>query len=143
MAVHDLLNALTKVKSTGRSKFGATWVACCPSHEDKRPSLTITEKDDGRVLIHCFGGCGAADILAAVGLDFDALFPPNLQDHRGKPVRKPWNPYDLLKLNAFEASIVALTALRMGNGYTLTDDDKKRLLTAHQRLQKASVQANG
>jgi len=139
MAVHDLITLLHGVKKTGPNR----WIAKCSAHEDKRPSLTITEKDDGRVLIHCFGGCGAADILAAVGLDFDALFPPNLQDHRGKPVRKPWNPYDLLKLNAFEASIVALTALRMGNGYTLTDDDKKRLLTAHQRLQKASELANG
>lgn len=139
MAAHDLLTLLQGVKKTGPNR----WIAKCSAHADKRPSLTITEKDDGRVLIHCFGGCGAADVLAAVGLDFDALYPPKLDDHRGKPVRKPWNPYDLLKLNAFEASIIALAALRMGNGHPLTDDDKKRLLVAHQRLQKASELANG
>jgi len=139
MAAHDLINLLQGVKKTGPNR----WIAKCSAHEDKRPSLTITEKDDGQVLIHCFGGCGAADILAAVGLTFDALYPTKLDDHRGKPIRKPWNPYDLLKLNAFEASIVALTALRMGNGHALTDADKQRLLLCHQRLQKASELANG
>ena len=139
MATHDLLNLLHGVKKTGPNR----WIARCSAHEDKRPSLTITEKDDGRVLIHCFGGCGAADILGAVGLDFDALYPPRLDDHRGKPVRKPWNPYDLLKINAFEADIVALAAMRISNGHTLDDDEKQRLMMAHHRLRKASELVNG
>lgn len=139
MAIGDLLGNLDGVKKTG----ARDWIARCPAHSDKRPSLTITEKDDGRVLIHCFGGCGAADILSAIGLEFDALFPERLDDHRGKPVRRPWNPSALLKMMAFEASVVALAALRSGNGHTLTDADKQRMLLAHQRLQKAAGLING
>lgn len=139
MALPDLLNALQKVKKTGPSRY----IACCPAHPDKRPSLTITEKDDGMVLIKCWAGCGAADILGAVGLDFDALYPPRLDDHRGKPARKPWNPYDLLKVNAFEADIVALAAMRISNGHALDHDEKQRLMMAHHRLRKASELANG
>lgn len=133
MAIQDLLTRLEGVKKTGAND----WIARCPAHADKRPSLTITEKDDARVLIHCFGGCGAADILAAIGLEFDVLYPDKLDDHRGKPIRKPWNPNSLLKIMAFEASIVALESLRIGNGHALTESDRQRLLLAHQRLQKA------
>lgn len=139
MALHDLLNALDGVKKTGPDRY----IARCPAHADKRPSLTITEKDDGVVLIKCWAGCGAAEILQSVGLTFDALYPTRTDDHRGKPIRKPWNPYDLLKVNAFEADIVALAALRLSNGHPLTDADKQRLMTAHQRLRKASELANG
>lgn len=139
MALPDLLNALQKVKKTGPSRY----IALCPAHPDKRPSLTITEKDDGMVLIKCWAGCGAADILGAIGLDFDALYPPRLDDHRGKPARKPWNPYDLLKVNAFEADIVALAAMRISNGHALGDDEKQRLMMAHHRLRKASELVNG
>ena len=41
----------------------------CPAHSDSYPSLSVTEGDDGRVLIHCFGGCETDDILAELGLD--------------------------------------------------------------------------
>jgi hypothetical protein len=30
----------------------------------------------GRVLLKCFGGCGAVDVLGALGLNWSALFPP-------------------------------------------------------------------
>lgn len=51
------------------------WVAVCPAHSDNSPSLHIKEKDDGRVLIHCKAGCGANEILSALGLEFGDLFP--------------------------------------------------------------------
>ena len=41
--IGNFLNKLEKVPG----KRGH-WIACCPAHEDKRPSLAITETDDGR-----------------------------------------------------------------------------------------------
>jgi len=59
---------------TGRAgKFKAR----CPAHDDRGPSLSITETDHGQLLIHCFAGCGAADIVEAVGLTMSDLFPPD------------------------------------------------------------------
>lgn len=58
--------------------------AKCPSHEDGSPSLSITSLDDGRVLIHCFAGCSAADVLAAVGLTLGDLFPERLGELTGE-----------------------------------------------------------
>ena len=46
------LDLLEDVRQTGLDQ----WMARCPSHEDKTPSLSIREGDDGRVLLHCFAG---------------------------------------------------------------------------------------
>jgi hypothetical protein len=56
-----------------RTIGNARFVACCPSHEDKSPSLSgaIHEK---KLLIHCHAGCTAEQILRAIGLDWSALF---------------------------------------------------------------------
>lgn len=32
-------------------------MALCPSHPDTRQSLSVSQGDDGRVLIHCMAGC--------------------------------------------------------------------------------------
>lgn len=60
------------------------WIARCPAHDDSSPSLTIKELSDGRVLVHCFAGCGAIDVLTSVGLDWDTLFPPETEHYPGR-----------------------------------------------------------
>src|SRR5689334_10881525 len=61
-----VLPLLRGLKETAKRE----WVACCPAHDDKRPSMTVRETDDGRLLMHCFADCATADILAALGLQF-------------------------------------------------------------------------
>lgn len=70
-----LLTKLDGVRRSGPS----SWMARCPCHEDSTPSLSVREAPDGRVLIHCFGGCGATDIVISLGLDLADLFPPRQQ----------------------------------------------------------------
>lgn len=48
--------------------------AQCPAHEDRHPSLSIADGDDGRALLFCHAGCAFADILAALGLDATDAF---------------------------------------------------------------------
>jgi hypothetical protein len=45
---------------------GTSGLACCPSHDDHTPSLSIAYGDDGRPLLHCFAGCFFRDIRAAL-----------------------------------------------------------------------------
>lgn len=71
MNIDVLLNRLDKVKPCGDAK----WKACCPAHEDRTPSLVLTELRDGRILLHCFAGCDPSEIMAAVGLRLSDLFP--------------------------------------------------------------------
>jgi hypothetical protein len=69
-----ILRQLKKVKQTGTG-----WQACCPSHDDRNPSLSITEGDDGRILMRCHSsrGCTIEAICRALGLEPKDLMPPD------------------------------------------------------------------
>src|SRR5690242_9943469 len=100
MSSSDLIARLERVRSTGRG----TWFACCPAHDDRSPSLSIRELDDGRVLVHCFTGCSAAAVVQAVGLELDALFPPRAQTlARLAGERRPFPAADVLRALVHEA----------------------------------------
>ncbi|MDD2349542.1 MAG: hypothetical protein PHS50_14945, partial [Kiritimatiellae bacterium] len=45
-----------------------SWMARCPAHDDRNPSLSVSEGDGGRVLFNCFAGCAAEAVAAALGL---------------------------------------------------------------------------
>src|SRR5215468_7384744 len=64
------LVALLNAKRSGKG-----WLAKCPAHEDRTPSLNITEGDGGRALILCHAGCRTQDVLAALDLTFRDLYP--------------------------------------------------------------------
>lgn len=49
-------------------RSGPGWSARCPAHQDRSPSLSISEGQDGRVLLHCFSGCTAEEIVAQLGV---------------------------------------------------------------------------
>ena len=84
MTADTLLSRLDGVKKTGNGE----WVARCPAHQDRAPSLSIKEAADGRVLIHDFAGCTALEVLDALGLAFTDLFPERDHDDAGRP--KDW-----------------------------------------------------
>lgn len=67
----------------GRKRKGKGWIARCPAHDDKTPSLWI---DPGRkaTLVHCHTGCSTKDVLEAIGVRMEMLyhdFDPVLQPH--------------------------------------------------------------
>jgi putative DNA primase/helicase len=47
-------------------KAGSSWVACCPAYHDRKPSLSIREADDGKVLVRCHAGCPQDSVIAAL-----------------------------------------------------------------------------
>jgi DNA primase len=130
MPVEALLSRLTKVR--GRN---GSWTACCPAHEDKSPSLAIKEVD-GKVLVHCFGGCSVEQVVGAVGMDLTELFPPRTPDYKPQP-RAKFYAADLMRVIAMEARIVAVAAYDMGKGKTLPVTDLARLRQACQRINSA------
>lgn len=139
MKADAFLAKLSKVARTGPG----TWKACCPAHEDRSPSMSVRELPDGRILVHCFAGCGVDEILGAVGLDFDALFPEKPQADRIQAVRAPYPAADVLVMLAEEARLVAVAACNMHNGFELTQADKDRLMVAQSRIEEARRLAIG
>lgn len=130
MTADPLLSRLDKVKPTGSGR----WLACCPAHDDRSPSLSIRELEDGRVLIHCFAGCEVQAVLDAVGLTFDALFPEKLSGN-GKPCeRRPFAATDILRALQHEALVVAFAAAKIAQGEQLATIDQERLAVAVERI---------
>ena len=48
----------------GGRRAGRGWLALCPAHDDSQPSFSISESEDGRVLVHCFAGCSQERVIA-------------------------------------------------------------------------------
>ncbi len=129
MTAITLLDRLDGVKRCGPGR----WVARCPAHEDRRPSLSVRELDDGRVLAHCFGGCDVQSVLGAVGLSFEALFPPREIEH-GRPVKRPWNAAQLLHLLDHESLVVFAACADKAKRGALSEADLQRMSLARDRL---------
>jgi hypothetical protein len=137
-AAAKILDRVAAVKQTGAGR----WIARCPAHEDKSPSLSIREMDDGRVLLHCFAGCAVGDVLAAVGLQFSDLFDKPLA-HHWRPLRGGFSARELLELNSHESTVVELLAEKVAAGGTLTPQELQRLRGAAARLGRARAMTHG
>lgn len=117
-----VLSRLDKVKAAGAGK----WKACCAAHDDREPSLSIREADDGKVLLHCWAGCDAESIAAAIGLTVRDLFPESGQRSvRRGPSRAAVE---------HERRIVAIGLSLLAQGGKLPPSDLERLETARRRL---------
>ena len=59
----------------------------CPAHEDHEPSLSVSQGEDGRVLITCHAGCAPENVVAAVGLTMRDLFEAKDNNAKHKELR--------------------------------------------------------
>ncbi len=126
-----LLSRLEGVRETGPGRY----LARCPAHDDKSPSLSVRELPDGVILLHDFAGCGAADVLAAVGMTLADLFPdrlPDWQPQRRGQRRIP--AADALVALDREALTVAVIASDMRRHREIDEPTFARLTTAAARI---------
>lgn len=134
MTVETLLARLDKARQTGPGR----WIACCPAHQDKSPSLAVRELQDGRVLLHCFAGCAVDSILAAVGLEMSDLFPDKpLNLYEKRPRQQGFAPMDVLQAVVFETLVVDAAVGAIQRYGQLTEAETDRLALASDRLQSA------
>jgi hypothetical protein len=128
--IENILSRLEKVK--GRN---GAYTACCPAHSDKSPSLAIRELDDGRILLKCFADCSVQDILGAIGMDMNDLFPNVNKDL--PQVKRKYYASDLLRVIEFEAWVVSVAAYTMAQGLPLSEEDRTRMKVAQSRIMEA------
>jgi hypothetical protein len=133
MPATDLLSRLQGVRPAGKGR----WTARCPAHQDRSPSLAITEVESGKVLVHCFAECPVQDVLAAIGLEMDALFPPK-EATSGPTARwQGFSPTQVLRATRDEAVLVLVAARAIAAGQTLDPASMERLVKAAGRLYRA------
>ena len=70
MRTEEVLERLEGVKGAGQDR----WLARCPGHPDRTPSLSVAVGDDGRTLLHCHAGCPVDEITAGMNLTPADLF---------------------------------------------------------------------
>lgn len=80
MQIGEILNKLQKPKALS----GGEWVACCPAHSDKNPSLNLKLSGD-KILINCKAGCTTEAVCTALGLRLSDLFVDSSKKALAKP----------------------------------------------------------
>lgn len=128
MSAETLLVKLERVRSTGPSR----WLASCPAHEDRSPSLSIRETDDGKVLLHCFGGCDTGAVLGALCLTVSDLFPARSSDSAPRRAGVPAS--DLLRVVCADITLCALLASEIVSSGRLSADDWRTFARAAARI---------
>jgi hypothetical protein len=123
--IDTLLSRVHKLKKMGDSK----WLACCPAHDDKSPSLAIKLADD-RILIHCFAGCDVSAIVGALGLELSDLMPESKRNSRPDNKRPKFNKYELFDRIVEESAILIVAIRQMFKGTPLNDGDMERVVRA-------------
>ncbi len=144
--VDVILSRLDGVKQRG----ARSWAARCPVHDDRHPSLSVKEADDGKVLLHCWTGCSAVDIVAALGLSFADLFPDAERPHdytrealRSRGPLRRWGYREALDGIAHETMVALLIVEAIRDGHPLSGEDAERLALAQERIDDALRLAGG
>lgn len=126
-----LLARLEGVRETGPGR----WIARCPAHEDRSPSLSIRELPDGRLLLHDFAGCSAVDVVQAVGLAMSDLFPDDGREYRPAQKHRSRVPaVDCLLLADREVLVASIITADVLDKHDIAEADWQRLAQAAARL---------
>lgn len=130
MNIDDFLAHLDRPRKTSRG-----WTAKCPSHQDRSPSLSIREGDDGRLLVRCFGGCSAAEIVGAMGLSLKDLFPDEGPDRsklreasRRREAERQADKIESQRMAVFREAEATVGAARGIDSSSLTDEGRDRII---------------
>lgn len=61
-----MIDARTLTLALRGKWHGRYGLACCPAHGDRRPSLTLADAPNGRLLLSCKAGCSFMDVLSVL-----------------------------------------------------------------------------
>jgi putative DNA primase/helicase len=61
-----MASAETIAKALGGRVAGGGWMARCPAHDDRTPSLSIRVADDNKVLVRCHAGCDQKRVITVL-----------------------------------------------------------------------------
>jgi hypothetical protein len=115
-----------------------------PTRNERSASVSICRGPDGTVLMHDFGGDGAAEILTAMGLSLASLYPERDRrdmtpaeraEMRARARMANW--IAVLGVVGLEAKVVVIAGRQIKAGSPLNDEDEKRLDEALIRIDSA------
>lgn len=84
MDLNDLIELIRSKTGYNPQRNGNNYSARCPAHEDRNPSLSVSETQDSKLLIKCHAGCTLEDICNTLGIKPYDLFPHKVKYHTKK-----------------------------------------------------------
>ena len=124
---HEFEKVLSRLGGVRTLKKGR-YMALCPAHQDRSQSLSLSQADDGRILMHCFAGCHIEDVCSAIGLEVKDLFPSNQTNYYSG--FKNWKSKRMRDALVREHMIVEMAKADRAKGRNLSENDKARVLKA-------------
>lgn len=135
--LENFLSRLDKVKRVGQSAY----IACCPAHADKNPSMTIREVENGMILAHCFAGCSIDQIAGAVSMELYELMPDKAPDETRKARSIPFAPSDVMACCKTDACLLYVVMCDLSKGIELTREQIRNAKKAAGRIYAAAQMA--
>ena len=115
--VYDLvLSKVYKTQELRSNADGWRWLACCPAHDDKNPSLSIgVSTADKSIMLNCHAGCERSEIISVLGLtEADLRVKRSKKEYKKKPNKKLEETYVYESLEG--KPIVRLKKIRRPDG---------------------------
>ena len=127
--MEQILERLDGVRRHGKDRY----MACCPVHQDKSPSMMVTDKGD-KITMYCFG-CGAKgpEIIKAIGLPTSVIFKDSGAFDK--------QSYLLGKTETEDKMMIAVYDSAVTRGEVISHDDFRRYRLAKSREELRSQQA--
>lgn len=131
--MHAPLAKLSSRLRGERRRAQGEYIYLCPAHDDHNPSLSVTERSDGVLLVTCRAGCSIGDVLGALDLQLKDLYPVRTGIDRGEWKQKLSLTHIADGLDR-ESRVVAVIISDFINRRSLSKKDWYRLTQAQQRI---------
>lgn len=124
---HRLLDKLVGTRRIGVNR----WVTKCPAHEDRSPSLSVKELNDGRILLHCFAGCDIHSIVSSIGFELSDLYPDSHKIGHVNPQEPTLVPlHKIINVLSAKLTVILCAAQTLTLGNPLSNEDGQTLAKA-------------
>jgi hypothetical protein len=137
--INNLLNRLDKVKNIGTGK----WIALCPAHNDKKPSLAVKLADDDKILLKCWCGCDVQSIVSSIGLTLSDLMPEKPQGYNRTRSRVPrFSKSEMFDRLLHESIILGLGIRQLMSGKELSIADIAAISKAESAIDELRIEVS-
>jgi hypothetical protein len=134
-----ILTRCTSVRKTGPNQWVGKW------RDERTPSLSIKITDDGKILLHDFGGFEFSEICDGLGIHPIQLIPESLRNNRTHSPAERRGHDAQAALNSIHAAAIVtrICANRLADGHILDKADHDHLRRAAHDIDRALIGTKG
>ena len=133
MTPEQFVSSLHNVKKRGRNQ----WLCSCPAHADDDPSLAVTTTANGKILLKCFAGCSALEVVDAMGLKLEDLFPDAYEENPMAFAKREMAAREKEKDKIeYARNYLAILTKKLSQGFLATDAEIEKAYKLKKLLQE-------